>query len=146
MYLWKIEKLKEDIKENKVTKKDENLYLIFFTLLYVGLFVQALIQVEILWNIEMLLIQMFIAIGGVFYGFRKNSGAKDFIKNFSAIGWVFLLRSLFFMSLGMLNLYVMTHLFGLAELLTAKNAIIVGMAFELLLYWRIGAHIESLKS
>jgi len=146
MYFWKIEKLKEDIKKNKVTKKDENLYLIFFTLLYVGFFFQAIIQIEALWNTEMVIVQVLITMGGIFYGLRKNAEGKDFLKNFMAVGWVFLLRSLFFMSLGMLNLYLMTQLFGLAELFSAKNAIIVGMGFELLLYWRIGKHLESLKS
>jgi len=145
MYFWKIKKLKSDIKENRVTQKDEVLYLVFFSLLYVVILLQSLVQIDSLWNSEMVFLQIIISILGVAYAFSKNRGSKDFIKNFSSVGWVFLLRSLFFMSIGMLNLYVMTYLFGVEELFSAKNAIIVGMVFELLLYWRIGSHIENLK-
>ena len=148
MYLWKIKTLKQDIKENKVTKKDYLLYAIFFSILYIGLFIQSILQIASLWNVEMVLLQVLISILGITYGYVQNgrSRGEAFIKHFTSIGWVFLLRSLFFMSLGMLNLYVMTHLFGLGELFSAKNAIIVAMVFELLLYWRIGSHIESLKN
>ena len=148
MYFWKIKNLKQDIKAKKLTKKDKNLYLIFFTLLYISLLFQSIIQINSLWNIEMVLLQIVISILGIIYAYVQNgaSAGQDFLKHFTSVGWVFLLRSLFFMSIGMLNLYVMTHLFGLEELFSAKNAIIVAMVFELLLYWRIGSHIKSLKT
>ncbi len=146
MYLWKIKKLKQDIKENKVIKKDKLLYLFFFTVLYMGLLFQTTIQIGSLWNSEMVLLQIVISILGLVYIYHKNRGTENFVFHLTSVGWVFVLRSLFFMSIGMLNLYVMTHLFGVAELFSAKNAIIVGMSFELLLYWRIGSHIESLKT
>ena len=146
MYLWKIKKLKQDIKENKVSKKDVLLYLLFFIVLYVGLLIQSIIQIDSLWNSEMVLMQVLISLLGLAYIYYKNGGSKKFVAHLTSVGWVFLLRSLFFMSIGMLNLYVMTHLFGLEELFSAKNAIIVAMGFELLLYWRIGSHIGSLKS
>jgi hypothetical protein len=92
------------------------------------------------------LLQVVISVLGLGYIYYKNGGNKHFVFHLTSVGWVFLLRSLFFMSIGMLNLYVMTHLFGLEELFSAKNAIIVAMVFELLLYWRIGSHIGSLKS
>ena len=146
MYLWKIKNLKQELKENKLSKKDENLYLLFFTLLYVILFIQALIQINTLWNVEILVIQIIISFLGIAYVYYKNENAKNFVRNFTAIDWVFVLRSLFFMTLGMTNLYVMTHLFGVAELFSPKNAIMVGMVFELLLYWRIGSHLASLRA
>ena len=146
MYLWKIKNLKQDIKENRVTEKSKQLYLLFFTLLYMILLVQSTIQIGSLWNSKMVIVQIVISLLGLGYIYYKNSGWENFVFHLTSVGWVFLLRSLFFMSIGMLNLYVMTHLFGVAELFSAKNAIIVGMLFELLLYWRIGSHIGSLKS
>ncbi len=146
MYLWKIRNLKQDIKENKVTKKSKLFYLFFFTLLYVALLIQSSIQIDSLWNIEMVILQIVISLLGLGYIYYRNEKVENFVFHLTSVGWVFLLRSLFFMSIGMLNLYVMTHLFGVAELFSAKNAIIVGMGFELLLYWRIGSHIGSLKS
>jgi hypothetical protein len=146
MYLWKIKNLKKDIKENKVSKKETSLYLLFFILLYVELLIQSIIQIDSLWNSKMVLLQVVISVLGLGYIYYKNEKKEKFVFHLTSVGWVFLLRSLFFMSIGMLNLYVMTNLFGLEELFSAKNAIIVAMVFELLLYWRIGSHIGSLKS
>ncbi len=146
VYFWKINKLKQDIKAHQVSKRDKLLYIVLFFLLYVALFVQAMVQIESLWSHEMLMVQVFISLVGFAYIYYQNETRKDFLFHLASVGWVFLLRSLFFMSLGMLNLYLMTHLFGVAELFSAKNAIIVGMGFELLLYWRIGSHIKSLNS
>lgn len=148
MYFWKIKLLKQDIKGNSVSQIDDYWYFILFTALYSVLFIQAIVQIKSLWNIQMVFLQVLISILGIAYAYHKNGGFKGkmFFKHFTSIGWVFLLRSLFFMSIGMLNLYVMTYLFGLEELFSAKNAIIIAMVFELLLYWRIGSHIESLKS
>lgn len=145
MYFWKIKKLKDDIVSHKVSKQDELLYLFLFVTLYMALFIQAIVQINSLWNMQMVLLQIFISFAGIAYAFFKNGGLQDFIKHFTSVGWVFLLRSLFFMSIGMLNLYVMTYIFGFEELFSAKNSVLVAMAFELLLYWRIGKHIESLN-
>ena len=40
MYLWKIKNLKQDIKENKLTKKNNLLYASLFSILYFGLLIQ----------------------------------------------------------------------------------------------------------
>lgn len=146
MYFWKIKDLKKEIQDARVVPSDTILYLIFFSLLYFSLLIQSLIQIHSLWNMEMVIVQLTISLLGITYAYYNSERKTSFIKDFSAVGWVFLLRSLFFMSIGMLNLYVMTSLFGLEELFTAKNAIIVAMIFEILLYWRIGSHIASLKS
>ncbi len=146
MYLWKIGSLKEALREKRVTQEHRAYYLLLFTLLYFTLSIQSLIQINALWNKEMMVVQILISFLGIAYAYHKNANSKTFVQNFTAIGWVFVLRSLFFMTLGMTNLYVMTHLFGMAELFSPKNAIMVGMVFELLLYWRIGSHLASLKA
>ena len=147
MYFWKIKLLKEDIRQDKLTQKQSYIYLFSFMVLYVALFVQGIVQIYASWNIEMVVVQSFLAFFGILYIYHKNGGekGKNFIKYSSAIGWVFLLRSLFFMSIGMFNLFVMTYLFDIQELFSVKNSILIGMMFEVLLYWRIGKHIESLK-
>ena len=146
MYLWRIKNLKEDLKAKEVSPKDKLFYLLLFIILYFTLFVQGIMQISLFWNKEMIFLQVFISILGLVYAYYKNADATTFVQNFTAIGLVFVLRSLFFMTLGMTNLYVMTHLFGMAELFSPKNAIMVGMVFELLLYWRIGSHLASLKA
>ena len=146
MYLWKIKNLKQKIVENKISKKENLQYLLLFTLLYMSLLFQSLVQIDRLWNIQMVLLQLSLSLLGIGYAYYRTKRKAFFLQDISSIGFVFLLRSLFFMSLGMLNLYVMTHLFGVEEIFSPKNAIIVGMMFEVLLYWRIGSHIASLKS
>jgi hypothetical protein len=147
MYLWKIGLLKEDIKENKLTHSDYKAYGVAFLALYGLLLLFAIIQIYTVWNSMMVEVQVFVASGGIYYAYYLNgaSQGENFREKLFSIGWVFLLRSVFFMSIGMLNLYVMTNLFGLEALLTAKNSIIIGLLFEILLYWRIAKHIESLK-
>jgi hypothetical protein len=147
MYVWKIKKLKDDIRADVITETEQWFYFIAFTLLYVTLFLQAIIQINALWGQEMAMVQFVISILGLYYIYsRSTASGLVFLERFTALSWVFILRSLFFMSLGMLNLYLMTWLFGLEELFTAKNSLIIGMCFELLLYWRIGKHIESLNT
>jgi len=146
MYLWKIKNLKQEIEEHKISKKENLQYLLLFTLLYVILLIQSIIQINTLWNIQMVVIQLSLSIFGIAYAYYRSQRKEFFLQDLSAIGFVFVLRSLFFMSLGMLNLYVMTHIFGVEKIFSPKNAIIVGMMFEVLLYWRIGSHIASLKS
>jgi len=146
MYVWKIKKLKDDIRADLITQTEQWFYFIAFTLLYVTLFVQAIIQINALWGKEMAMVQFVISILGLYYVFsRSTASMKIFLQRFTAVSWVFILRSIFFMMLGMLNLYVMTWIFGYEELFTAKNSLIIGMCFEVLLYWRIGKHIESLN-
>ncbi|HHD75458.1 MAG TPA: hypothetical protein ENK82_06870 [Campylobacterales bacterium] len=146
MYVWKIEKLKADILLGLISPREKKFYLIAFLLLYSSLFIQAIIQVEILWGLELAMVQFLISILGLYYVYRRSrSSFKVFVERFTPVAWVFIVRSMFFMMLGMLNLYVMTWLFGFGDLFTAKNSLIIGMCFELLLYWRIGKHIESLN-
>ena len=88
----------------------------------------------------MAIIQIVLFIGGTYYAFYSNGAikGKDFSKRFFSIGWVFLLRATFFMGIGMLNLYMMTYLFGVESLFTVKNSAIIALIFEILFYWRIG--------
>ena len=148
MYLWRINLLKEDIKENKLTNREYMAYGIAFLSLYGLLLLFAIVQIYMVWNPMMVEVQILVATGGIYYAYYLNgaSQGENFREKLFSVGWVFLLRSVFFMSIGMLNLYVMTNLFGFEALFTAKNSILIGLLFEMLLYWRIAKHIESLKS
>jgi len=148
IYLWKIKELKQDIKENKLTTKDYLIYRVFFISLYLFLFFSAISQIYNSWNSAMILIQVCVSGGGIYYAYSLNGGASgvNFYNKFFSLGWVFLLRSVFFMSIGMLNLYTMSYMFSIETLFSIKNSIIIGLLFEILLYWRIAKHMETLKS
>jgi hypothetical protein len=148
MYLWKIKLLKEEIRKESVSRRDYKLYEMAFLSLYTLLFILAIIQIYTVWNILMVGVQVLVSGLGIYYSYFLNGGSKgvNFKNKFFSVGWVFLLRSVFFMSIGMLNLYVMTYSFSLETLFSIKNSIIIGLLFEILLYWRIAKHIETLKS
>lgn len=147
MYFWKIKALKADIQDDLLTSKDDVLYLVFYSALYAALLILAIVQLYESLGISMALGQIVLFIAGVYYAFYSSGGAKgkDFSKRFFSIGWVFLIRASFFMGLGMLNLYVMTHIFGFEYLFTLKNSTIIALVFEVLFYWRIGKHISDLR-
>jgi len=147
VYFWKIKALKADIQDDLLTSKDDVLYLVFYSALYAALLILAIVQLYESLGISMALGQIVLFIAGVYYAFYSNGGAKgkDFSKRFFSIGWVFLIRASFFMGLGMLNLYVMTHIFGFEYLFTLKNSTIIALVFEVLFYWRIGKHISDLR-
>ena len=148
IYLWNVTGLEKDIKEKRLTNNDYAIYSIAFLSLYMVLLFLAIIQIYEAWNSEMVLVQMAVSGLGIYYAYHSNGGSRgvNFRNKFFSVGWIFLLRSLFFMSIGMLNLYVMTYLFSLEALFSIKNSIIIGLLFEMLLYWRIAKHMETLKS
>jgi len=147
MYFWKIKSLKERLKNNTIETKEYFFYLVAYSILYGISLILTVIQLYKTWGISMAIIQVLLFAGGIYYAYYSNGGAKGeaFLKRFFSIGWVFLLRATFFMSIGMLNLYVMTHLFGMEKMFTVNNSAIIGLLFEILFYWRIGKHIADLR-
>jgi len=148
MYFWKIGKLKEDIRNNSLTSQDNYYYLLSYTTLYTILLIVAVVRLYDSMGIWMAVIQVLLFVGGTYYAYYSNGRAKgkDFSKRFFSIAWVFLIRATFFMTIGMLNLYVMTHLFGMEKLLTVGSSAIIGLLFEMLFYWRIGKHIKDVAT
>ena len=145
MYFFKIKALKDDLKNKKINQKQMLYYRIAFSVLYIFILVSSLVQINIFWNIEIMLVQGIISFFGIYYAYTQ-SAYKEFSLFFdflSAIGWVFLVRSIFFMAIGMFNLYIMSHLFGFERFLTAHNSIIISLIFELILYWRIAKHLQN---
>ena len=147
MYFWKIEKLKNDIKNNNLTPKDNLLYLVSYITVYSIFLILTVVQLYDTLGIWMAIIQILIFIAGTYYSFYSNGGVegRDFRKRFFSIGWVFLLRATFFMGIGMLNLYLMTYVSGYENLFTVRNSAIITLIFEILFYWRIAKHIEEVS-
>lgn len=145
MYFWKIKKLKEDILNDRLSAKENFFYLLAYSTFYMILLLIAVVQLYESVGIWMAVIQVLLFAGGTYYAFYSNGGAKgkEFSKRFFSIGWVFLVRATFFMTIGMLNLYVMTHLFGMERFLTVGSSAMIGLLFEMLFYWRIGKHIAD---
>jgi len=147
MYFWKIKLLKDDIRNDVVTESDNLKYLLSYSGLTVLLLLLAVVSLYNTWGVGMVVVQILVVIVGTYYSFHTNGArqGKDFAKRFFSVGWIFLVRSLFFMFIGMLNLVFMTYLFSIEEMLTEQNTMIIALLFELLLYWRIGRHIASLS-
>ena len=147
MYFWKIKNLKDDIRHARVSSRDYFYYFCAYTTVYSIFLILAVIQLYKTIGIVMAIVQIFIFMGGTFYAFYSNGArqGRDFMRRFFSIGWVFLLRATFFMSIGMLNLYVISYLFGIERLYSLQNSAIIALIFEILFYWRIGRHIADLS-
>lgn len=146
MYFWKIKLLKEDIINERVTTSMHTQYKRAYILLYIFLLLSSLWQFYKVWGVEMVAVQGFISIFGIYYLYYiyQKISRVSFTRDLFSVGFVFLLRSIFFMSIGMLNLYFMTWVLDVEKLFSTQNSMIIGMVFEFLLYWRIGKHLKSL--
>lgn len=146
MYFWKIQQLKAQIRQNTSTQREYLHYSIAYITLYGVLLSMAMWQFYSVWGVSMLLVQFIVAAGGTYYLYYvyQKISRETFAHDLFSVGFVFLLRSIFFMSLGMLNLYFMTWLFSVERLFSAENTLLIGLGFEFLLYWRIGKHLVSL--
>ncbi len=147
MYFWNIKNLKKDIRHARISSRDYFYYFLAYSTVYSILLIMTVIQLYETLGIVIAIVQILLFIAGTYYAFYSNGAreGRDFIRRFFSIGWVFLLRATFFMSIGMLNLYVMTSIFGLQNLFTIQNSAIIALLFEVLFYWRIGRHIADLS-
>jgi len=142
MYFWKIEKFKEAIITGRMKPKDLWLYCIAYILTYSGLLVYTLVGLfsQGYWGIATL--QIVLVMAGTYYAYYQNKKAFNTFY-FCGIAWMVLVRTSFFMAMGMLNLYVMSHLFDVVYLVDFRNTAIIACGFELLFYWRIAKHLSD---
>ena len=96
MYFWKIDKLKDDIVNNKLTQKDEFLYVIvWFILFEVALTVSAYTGAdENIYDTISTFLDITISLFGIYYAYLKNGAnkGKEFLKRYLIISFVVSIR------------------------------------------------------
>lgn len=153
MYFWKIEKLKEDIKNNRFNEKDRFLYGTINVVLWaVGMEVMARLPIESpnIWDTINSLGNIIIPLVGTILVYKANGGAngKDFLGRYVSIGFVVSIRFLVILvpMLISLILYYIYAFPGQEEI--ASNPVEV-LSFQLwyaFLFWRIHKHVGDVKN
>lgn len=150
MYFWKIEKLKEDIRQDRLTEKDKFLYMLVSVVIYAILFeILAYMPAENSnqWDYIESIGNILLALLGTIFVFRANGGSqgRDFLGRYFALSLVVSIRFLVY-SLPLFVLYV--GLFTAVnenEAVSATTYVDVASIFlwTVAMYWRICVHIKQ---
>jgi uncharacterized membrane-anchored protein YitT (DUF2179 family) len=153
MYFWKIDKLKEDIKNNEFYEKDRFLYsVIYVTFCAIGLELMWLIPTENynLWDSLSSFSNILIVFLGTIYAYKSNGGKNgtDFLGRYFSIGFVVTIRFLVLI-IPMFVALVSYYIYAFPEDEDIPSSAIDVLPFVLwyaALYWRIGKHISDVKN
>jgi hypothetical protein len=152
MYFWKIENLKKDIQEKKITEKDNFIYffittILGLTLIDLDLFIssEGTSIWDILNNAWREVSNVFIVILGILFAFKANGGTSgtNFLEKFFSISFVISIRFtdiliLIFIGLGL------HHFFFKAQETTFLDTFVI-FIWHTGMYWRIFKHIRDVK-
>ncbi len=142
MYFWKIEELKKDIREGKLSQQQDLYYLLAIVILTgIGL-IPAFEYNQ--YDQLMACTYLGISIVGVIKAFSSNGGqqGKDFTKRFLAVAWVTMFRVFVPVFILMSIFYIAFFQYATEE----ATAIDLGVSitFSILHFWRICVHLNDL--
>lgn len=111
MYLWKIDKLKEDLRQGSLSEKESFKYLLAWEILYSLPFLPSSVEG---WNILDTydgFVRLVVTIVGVLFMYKVNGGAlgKYFLQRYLSIGWVVFVRFLALVMLPVLVVYAIVY-------------------------------------
>jgi len=151
MYFWKIDRLKEDIKNGELVEKDKFIYaLIYIVLCEVALYTMAWIPIEDgnVWDVIDTVVNVLIVLVGTIYAYKANGGntGSDFLGRFFSIGFVVSVR--FFVLLIPIMVVLVLYYYVLTEdelIATTAIDVVPFIVWYAALYWRICKHIGDVK-
>jgi len=153
MYFWKIEKLKEDIRESKLTEKDRFIYaLIYLVLGAIVMELMMLTQIENgnVWDLINSVGNIIIVTLGTIYAYKANgsNNGSDFLGKYFSIGFVMAIRFLVYAIPLFLLLFVYYfYAFGEEEEIPTNYIdVIPFLIWYAVMYWRIYVHIKQVNS
>jgi uncharacterized membrane-anchored protein YitT (DUF2179 family) len=152
MYFWRIEKLKEDIRANRLTEKDRFIYaLIYIAVSAAAMEVMLYIPLENTngWDFINSLSNVLIATVGTLFAFKANGSGngKDFLGKFLSIGFVVSIRFLVYMIPLMIALSVY-YFFAFEEedvIPSSVADVIPFLIWYVAIYWRLCVHIKQVN-
>lgn len=158
MYLWRIELLKNRLREGPLSQRAAFVYILATLLLYVittaapGLHPRS----EAATTLDWLTYGLTIAIvgGGTYAAYRANGGqaGSDFASRYFALGWVLFLRlAVLFFAPATALVFGAGAAFGAFESESERfdsafewAGAAVGLTFEAVYYWRLVHHLRQL--
>lgn len=153
MYFWKIEALKEDIKNNRFTEKDRFVYGLIYIVLCAG-GMEAMMRLPIespnVWDTIGSLGNILITFIGTIIVYRSNGGAagKDFLGRYFSIGFVVGIRFLVLLipMLAALAAYYIYAFPGEVPIVSTPADILPFTIWYAFLFWRISKHVSDVKN
>ena len=148
MYFWKIESLKKDIKENKLTEKDKFIYLFISIILStIGMELMTFMPLESnnIWDFIESVSNIFIVALGTLFAFKANGGTTgtDFLGKYFSISLVISIR--FWMILIAIFIGLILFDFYTLEIETTFLETTLYLLWFIAMYWRIFKHIKDVK-
>ncbi len=153
MYFWKIDNLKEDIKNGRFTEKDRFVYcLIYIILCAVGM--EAMMRLPIerpnTWDTIASLGNILIPLIGTIIVYRANGGGagKDFLGRYFSIGFVESIRFLVLLipMFAALVTYYIYAFPGEEPIVSTPTDTLPFTIWYAFLFWRISKHVADVKN
>ena len=153
MYIWKISRLKEDIKSDSLTEQDRFIYALVYVALSALCFeAMSFIPVESsnIWDYIYSIGSVLIVIIGTILAFKANGGSHgaDFLGRYLSIGFVVAVRFMVILLplLIALSIYY-DYAFSIDEEIVSTPAeIIIFLIWNTAVYWRLYKHMQEVKN
>ena len=152
MYFWKIDSLKEDIRNGQLPERDKFIYaFIYIILTAVGLEALSWVPIENgnSWDILNSISNVLIVTVGTFYAYQANGAAKgfDFLGRYFSISFVVTIRflALLILMLVPVTIYYIYFFGDDEEIPSTAFDTIPYLIWYAALYWRICKYISDVK-
>ena len=153
MRMWKIERLKDDIKSGSFSEKERFLYgLIYFTL--IALFIEAsyMFPAEPYhdWDYVLSFMNILVMFFGCMFAYRSNGGHKgtDFLGRFLSISIVVTIRFLLLLIpiIVILAVYYAFTFGAHGEIVTTPFEVVLFQGWSIAILWRVCVHIKAVST
>ncbi|AZQ85114.1 hypothetical protein EKO29_14665 [Colwellia sp. Arc7-635] len=152
MYFWNTKALSDDIKNSKLTENDwKNYYLAGLIFLTLSIYIIALSPRE---NITSVLIEAILMIGIIIFGVNvtfnthkaSDNNVANYISKMTALSFPLSVK---FFTLSMLIGFVMGIAEGAGLSLELEQSwfiTVLSLSVEILLFWRLNTHLQSINT
>jgi hypothetical protein len=152
MYFWNTKALSEDIKNSKLTENDwKNYYLAGLIFLTLSIYIITLSPRE---NITSVLIEAILMIGIIIFGVNvtfnthkaSDNNVANYISKMTALSFPLSVK---FFTLSMLIGFVMGIAEGAGLSLELEQSwfiTVLSLSVEILLFWRLNTHLQSINT
>jgi len=145
MYIWKIDKLKNDLRKKSLSESESFKYLFVNIIIYtIGLIPSSNSNV---WDVYNALVTIVITASGIYYAYKCNKGAHgdNFLQKYLSIGWVTSIRWTVFFMLPAMAIYVFAIGISISVtyVTTPLDVIFLNLMY-ISYFWLLGKHIKDL--
>jgi hypothetical protein len=140
MHFWRIEELKNKLKEKPLTEREALPYFLIYSALTTLVSILPTEETNF-WDYVDVVSALIVTLAGTVYTFRCNGGTEGshFLQRYFAIGWVVVLRW------GVVVFPLFILVLGVTEETTWHDAVYFGVA-AIVYYQRLGHHMRDVAA